>query len=62
MLLEHYPAVEYADREEHLDLVRIGADGQPHWTRVWPTPVDNPRHAELEAWKAAYGHQILSGE
>jgi hypothetical protein len=62
VLLEHDVAAEYVDREEHLDLVRIGADGQPHWTRVWPTPEDNPRHAELEAWVAAHGYQILSGK
>ena len=45
---------------ETLDLVRIGADGSPHWTRVWPTPEDNPRHAGLELWMAAYGYQIVS--
>ena len=42
-----------------LDLVRIGADGSPHWSRVWPTPQENPRHAGLESWMAAYGHQIV---
>jgi len=51
-----------AGQEEHLDLVRIGQDGEPHWTRVWPTDEDNPRHAELEAWMAAYGHQIVDQE
>lgn len=45
---------------ETLDLVRVGADGTPHWTRVWPTPQDNPRHAGLELWMAAYGYQIVS--
>jgi hypothetical protein len=30
---------------ETLDLVRIGADGSPQWTRTWPTPQDNARHA-----------------
>ena len=44
---------------ETLDLVRIGADGSPHWSRVWPTPQENPRHAGLELWMAAYGHQIV---
>ena len=47
-----------ADGAESLDLVRTGADGQPHWTRVWPTPPDHPRHAELELWMATDGHQI----
>ena len=32
------------------------------WTHVWPAPEDNPRHRDLEAWMAAYGHQIVSGE
>jgi len=44
---------------ETLDLVRIGADGSPHWSRVWPTPEENPRHAGLERWMAANGHQIV---
>jgi hypothetical protein len=44
---------------ETLDLVRIGADASPYWSRVWPTPEDNPRHAGLELWMAAYGHQIV---
>jgi hypothetical protein len=44
---------------ETLDLVRIGADGSPHWSRVWPTPEENPRHAGLELWMAGYGHQIV---
>ena len=44
---------------ETLDLVRIGADGSPNWSRVWPTPEENPRHAGLELWMAAYGHQIV---
>ena len=43
---------------ETFDLVRIGADGSPRWSRVWPAPEDNPRHAGLELWMAAYGHQI----
>jgi hypothetical protein len=59
LLLEHHPAPELAEGVETLDLVRIGADGSPHWSRVWPTPEDNPRHADLELWMAAYGHQIV---
>ena len=50
---------ELAEGVETLNLVRIGADGSPHWSRVWPTPEDNPRHAGLELWMAAYGHQIV---
>jgi hypothetical protein len=61
LLLEHHPAPELAEGVETLDLVRIGADGSPHWSRVWPTPQDNPRHAGLELWMATYGHQIVSG-
>ena len=57
VLMEHYLAPE---GEESLDLVRIGADGSPRWSRVWPTPQDNPRHAGLELWMAAYGHHIVS--
>ena len=60
VLLEHCPAPELGEGMETLDLVRVGADGSPHWTRVWPTPEDNPRHAGLELWMAAYGHQIVS--
>jgi len=44
---------------ETLDLVRVGADGSPHWLRVWPTPEENPRHAGLELWMAAHGYQIV---
>jgi hypothetical protein len=60
VLLEHYLAPESGEGVETLDLVRVGADGEPHWTRVWPTPEDNPRHAGLELWMANYGHQIVS--
>jgi hypothetical protein len=60
VLLEHYPAPETEEGAESLDLVRIGADGGPRWTRIWPTPEDNPRHAELELWMATSGHQIVS--
>jgi hypothetical protein len=59
VLLEHYLAPESGEGVETLDLVRIGADGSPHWSRVWPTPEENPRHAGLELWMAAYGHQIV---
>jgi hypothetical protein len=37
VLLEHYPAPEFGEGMETLDLVRVGADGSPRWTRVWPT-------------------------
>ena len=60
VLLAHHPAPELGEGLETLDLVRVGADGSPHWTRVWPTPEDNPRHAGLELWMATYGHQIVS--
>ncbi|MGH3408963.1 MAG: hypothetical protein ACRDRJ_41670 [Streptosporangiaceae bacterium] len=40
--------------------MQVDVRGEPHWTRVWPTAEDNPRHAELEAWMAAHGHQIVS--
>jgi hypothetical protein len=59
VLLEHYPAADSGEALETLDLVRLGADGQPHWSRVWPTDEDHPRHAGLEAWMAAYGTRIL---
>lgn len=59
VLLEHHPAPEMGEGAETLDLVRVGADGSPHWTRVWPNPEENPRHAGLELWMAAYGHQIV---
>ncbi len=61
VLLEHHPAPELADGVQTLDLVRAGADGSPHWSRVWPTLEDNPRHAGLELWMATYGYQIVSG-
>lgn len=61
VLLEHQPAPDLAQGAETLDLVRIGADGSPHWSRIWPTPQENPRHAGLESWMATYGHQIVSG-
>ena len=60
VLLEHHLAPELGEGMETLDLVRVGADGGPHWTRVWPTPEDNPRHGGLELWMATYGHPIVS--
>ena len=60
VLLEHHPAHEIAEDVKTLDLVRIGADGSPHWTRIWPTQEEHPRHAGLELWMAAHGHQIIS--
>jgi hypothetical protein len=60
VLLEHHPASASGEGGESLDLVRFGADGSPHWSRVWPAPEENPRHAELELWMALYGHQIVS--
>ena len=60
MLLEHHLAPETGEGAETLDLVRIGADGSPHWLRVWPTPEENPRHAGLELWMAVHGYQIVS--
>jgi hypothetical protein len=59
VLLEHHPAPEFGEGMEILDLVRIGADGSPALVRVSPTPEENPRHAGLELWMAAYGHQIV---
>jgi hypothetical protein len=34
VLLEHHPAPESGEGMQTLDLVRIGADGSPHWSRV----------------------------
>jgi hypothetical protein len=60
VLLEHHLAPGAGEGTETLDLVRIGADGSPHWLRIWPSPQDHPRHAGLEEWMAAYGQQIVS--
>jgi hypothetical protein len=60
VLLEHCLVPEAGEGTETLDLVRTGADGSPHWLRIWPSPQDNPRHAGLEEWMAAYGQQIVS--
>jgi hypothetical protein len=56
---EHRPAPGSGGGIETLDLVRVGADGSPHWSRVWLTPEENPRHAGLELWMAGYGRQIV---
>ena len=58
VLLEHHPAPSPARARRPSTWIRIGADGDPHWSRVWPAPQENPRHAGLELWMAAYGHQI----
>ena len=42
VLLEHHAAPEAGEGGETLDLVRIGADGSPHWLGVWPTAEDIP--------------------
>jgi hypothetical protein len=60
VLLEHRLAAGLAEGAQTLDLVRFGADGSPHWSRVWPAPQEHPRHAGLEAWMAAHGYQIVS--
>jgi len=60
VLLEHHLAPEAGEGADTVDLVRVGADGSPRWLRVWPTSEDNPRHAALELWIAAHGHQIVS--
>jgi hypothetical protein len=60
VLLEHHLAPETGEGTETLDLVRIGADGSPHWLRIWPTPEENSRHAGLELWMALHGHRIVS--
>jgi hypothetical protein len=60
VLLEHRLAPGFAEGAQTLDLVRFGADGSPHWSRVWPNPQEHPRHAGLELWMAAHGYQILS--
>ena len=59
VLLEHHLAPGSGEGMQTLDLVRVGADGSPHWSRIWPTPQQNPRHAGLQRWMAGYGHQIV---
>jgi hypothetical protein len=60
VLLEHNLAPEAGEGMDTLDVVRVGADGSPHWTRVWPAAEGNPRYAALELRMASYGHQIVS--
>lgn len=60
VLLEHHPAPETGEGGETPGLVRVGADGSPHWTHAWPTPEENPRHAGLELWMAVHGYRIVS--
>ena len=60
LLLEHQLAPAAGEGAETVNLVRIGADGSPHWLRVWPSPQDNPSHAGLELWMAVHGRQIVS--
>ena len=60
VLLEHNPAPDHQAGAETLDLVRIGANGSPHWLRVWSTPRENLRQAGLELWMAVHGHQIVN--
>ncbi len=60
VLLEHHLAPELAEGAQTLDLVRFGAEGSPHWSRIWPTQQEHPRHADLELWMAAHGYQIVS--
>jgi hypothetical protein len=60
VLLEQHPAPETGEGGETLDLVRVGADGSPHWTHAWPTPEENPRRAGLELWMAVCGYRIVS--
>jgi hypothetical protein len=59
VLLGHHPAPGSGAGMQTLDLVRVGAGGSPHWSRVWPAPAENPRHAGLERQMAGYGHQIV---
>jgi hypothetical protein len=60
VLAGHRLAPGLADGAQALDLVRFGADGSPHWSRIWPTPAEHPRHAGPELWMAAHGYQIVS--
>ena len=60
VLLEHHLGPEMEEGVETLDLVQAGADGAPHWLRVWPTSQDNPRHTGLDLWMAVHGYQIVS--
>jgi hypothetical protein len=42
VLLDYHLAPEFAEGADTLDLVRFGADGSPHWSRIWPTPEEHP--------------------
>ena len=46
---------------ESLDLVRVGANVSPNWSRVWPTPEKIPGKRGLELWMVAHWHLIVSG-
>jgi hypothetical protein len=60
IVLEHWPAGDGIDTEEHLDQMMMADDGRPSWRRIWPTPATNPHHGELEAWMRTYGHDLLA--
>lgn len=60
-LAEHHLAPGFGEGIEILDLVRVGADGSAHWTRMWPTPDENPRHAALEPWMPLTGTRSSAG-
>jgi hypothetical protein len=59
VLVEHRSAQETEEGAQTLDMFRIGADGSPHWLRVWPTPEETPRRAGLELRMAGHGYQIV---
>ena len=59
LLLEHYPASQSMGRE-HLDMVLVHR-GRPEWSAIWPTSVEHPHHAALEAWMRQYGRLIVDG-
>ena len=43
MLLEHYLAPEFGEGKETLGLVRVGANGSPHWVGDRPGRESRPR-------------------
>jgi hypothetical protein len=53
VLLEHHPGPESGEGMETLDLVRIGADGSPHWSRVWPT-LSRTRVTPAPGWNCGW--------
>jgi len=55
VLLEHYLAPELGEGMETLDLVRIGTDGSPHWSRVWAP--QGPGDYPATPWHAAHASQ-----